>query len=83
MSDKQHFIRRANEIAARANARLLDVYPIPNTKADLFVFYVPGEPGRQILVKIADDGCWHYVEGGAKWADMERDFGVEQTEDKR
>ena len=38
--------------------------------------FILGPNGKLILVLISDEGCDHFVQGGVRWVDLERDLSV-------
>lgn len=66
---------RVLKIAHEAGARCLHEYTETDlTRVHVMLFWANH---RQVLVRFDDESCVHYVQGGSKWEDLERDFAAE------
>lgn len=68
--------KRVQEIAAKAGARLLLEYKEPESGVTVLIYWSNNKSIGQVIVRIDEDSCYHYPQGGGLWSDLERDMGA-------
>jgi len=67
---REKVIERMSDAVHKAGGRWLRSENIKGAE----LHYVASAKGRLILCVVSDGGCEHFVQGGAKWADLEFDL---------